>query len=80
MGPWKQRRELSRGRLQTAVVAQERNVMVFAQKPEHVRHGVLGLAQSPPQTYGVLDPASKQLTEGFSENVNSNRQRTPRSL
>ena len=67
-------------RSQTAVVAQERNVVVFGKKTEHLGHRVEGLPQALPERDAIGNRAINQLSEGVFEGCQACGQDTPCSL
>src|SRR5690242_16291451 len=67
-------------RSQAEVVAQERNVVVFAEKPEHLWHRVKRLPQVYPKWGDFRNGVRNQLSEGFLEGLYSRGQSTPGSF
>jgi|SRR5690242_15412759 len=67
-------------RSQAEVVAQERNVVVFAEKPEHLWHRVKRLPQVYPEGFDFRNGVLNQLSEGVLEGVDSRSQSTPGSF
>src|SRR5512146_75180 len=72
--------ESSGRRSQAEVVAQERNVVVFAKKPEHLWHRVKRLPQVYPKWGDFRNGVLNQLSEGFLEGPYSRGQSTPGSF
>jgi len=72
--------ESSGRRSQAEVVAQERNVVVFAEKPEHLWHRVKRLPQVCPEGDDFGNGAFNQLSEGVLEGVYPRSQSTPGSF
>jgi hypothetical protein len=72
--------ESSARRSQAEVVAQERNVVVFAEKPEHLWHRVKRLPQVCPEGDDFGNGAFNQLSDGVLEGVYPRSQSTPGSF
>ncbi len=66
-------------RSQAAVVAQERNTVVFPKKTEHLWHRVKCLTQAGPEGDSIGNRAPNQLSESLLEGRYSRTQGTPRS-